>query len=94
MDKLEQIEDKLTGKRLPLWLDVKQAAGYLNISESLLRKLIGNNEIPFTRIGESDRSKILLNRKELDFWLLLKKDNSNKRERKKVKDYISKGGDK
>ena len=79
--------------QFPLWMDAKQLGNYLNISRSKLNQLLKYEDIPYTRLGDNKRSGLLFNRKEIDYWLLLKKDYTNKRERKKVKDYISEGGE-
>lgn len=50
--------------------DVIQLSGYLNISTSLIRKLVRKKEIPFNRIGV----KLLFSKNEIDKWL---KENQN-----------------
>ena len=50
--------------------DVIQLSGYLNISTSLIRKLVRKKEIPFNRIGV----KLLFQKNEIDKWL---KENQN-----------------
>lgn len=45
--------------------DVKQLSEYLNVSVSLIRKLIRKKEIPFNRIGV----KLLFSKVEIDRWL-------------------------
>ena len=55
--------------------DVKQLASYLNISISLVRKLIRKNDIPYNRIG----AKLLFQKSEIDNWLKEQQnDNQNK----------------
>lgn len=49
-------------------LDIKELSNYLNISVSLIRKLIRKKEIPHNRIG----IKILFSKNEIDKWI---KDN-------------------
>lgn len=46
-------------------LDVKQLSEYLNISISLIRKLVRNKDIPYNRIGV----KLLFSKSEIDNWL-------------------------
>ena len=46
-------------------LDVKECSDYLNISVSLLRKLVKRKEIPHNRVG----IKILFSRNEIDKWI-------------------------
>ena len=51
-------------------LDVKQLSEYLNISISLIRKLVRKNEIPYNKIG----AKLLFPKSDVDNWL---KNNQN-----------------
>lgn len=51
-------------------LDIKDLSVYLNVSVSLLRKLVRRNEIPYNRIGV----KLMFQKNEIDKWL---KDNMN-----------------
>lgn len=53
-------------------LDIKQLAEYLNVSISLIRKLVKKNDIPYNRLGV----KLLFPRTEIDNWLL-KNQNDN-----------------
>lgn len=52
-------------------LDVRQLAKYLNISISLVRKLVRNNDIPYNRIGV----KLLFSKLEIDKWLKESQNN-------------------
>ncbi|MCM1370812.1 MAG: helix-turn-helix domain-containing protein [Clostridium sp.] len=51
-------------------LDIKQCAEFLNVSISLIRKLVRKNKIPYNRIG----AKLLFPKNEIDIWL---KENQN-----------------
>lgn len=53
-----------------IMLDVIQLSRYLNVSISLIRKLVRKREIPFNRIGV----KLLFSKSEIDNWL---KENQN-----------------
>ena len=54
--------------------DVKKLAEYLNVSISLIRKLVKNKDIPHVRLWV----KILFSKIEIDKWLLeQQKDNLN-----------------
>lgn len=53
--------------------DVKQLSEYLNISISLIRKLVRNKEIPHNRIGV----KLLFSKAEIDIWLKDHQINGN-----------------
>ncbi len=59
-------------------LDVKELSKYLNISISLIRKLVRNKDIPYNRIGV----KLLFSRVEIDNWLKRQR-NDNEIERDK-----------
>lgn len=54
-------------------LDIKDLSVYLNVSVSLLRKLVRRNKIPYNRIGV----KLMFRKNEIDKWL---KDNMNSNE--------------
>jgi excisionase family DNA binding protein len=50
---LESILERLNTIQDPIsynWLDIRQAAEYLKISQSTIRKLISENGIPFKRV--------------------------------------------
>ncbi len=47
-------------------LNVKELSEYLNISVSLVRKLVKKGELPHNRLGV----KILFSKVEIDKWLL------------------------
>lgn len=51
-------------------LDIKQTALYLNVSVSLIRKLVRKSEIPYNRIG----TKLMFPKSGIDIWL---KNNQN-----------------
>lgn len=53
--------------------DIKQTAQYLNVSVSLIRKLVRNKEIPHNRIGV----KLLFSKAEIDIWLKDHQINGN-----------------
>ena len=46
-------------------LDCAQAAHYLSLSESYIRKAVASNRIPYIRIG----SRTLFRRSDLDCWI-------------------------
>ncbi len=54
-------------------LDVKGLSEYLNISVSLVRKLVRNGDLPHNRLGV----KILFSKMEIDRWLLDHQINNN-----------------
>lgn len=50
----------------PANIDVKQAAVYLNVSETSVRRQISRGQMPYVRLG---KRRILLRRKDLDRFL-------------------------
>lgn len=48
-----------------IMIDVKQLSEYLNISISLVRKLVRKSEIPYNKVG----AKILFPKSGIDIWL-------------------------
>lgn len=54
-----------------IMLDVKQLSEYLNVSISMIRKLVRKKEIPFNRMGV----KLLFSKNEIDKWLMENQNN-------------------
>ena len=79
LTKLEHLERSLQVQNSK-WLTVNEAAIYCRISESKMRKLIGSGKIPIHRID----GKILLHRKELDYFILVGSARPTKRQREAV----------
>lgn len=48
------------------WLDIRDAAEYLTMSEAFLRKAVREQSIPFTRVGAKS---LRFDRTALDEWL-------------------------
>ena len=69
LDKIDALEKRLKPEFL-VWLDIRQASVYLQISRSTIRKLILSNSIPFRRVPNGKVGKLLFNRRVLDLWLL------------------------
>ena len=63
------------------WLDLKRVAGYLKVSPSQIRKLVGTGQIPFRRLPNGKAGKLLFNRRQVDLWLLSGAVNPSKRQR-------------
>lgn len=59
--------------------DTRELAIYLNISIGMVRKLIRNDELPYMRIG----AKILINKSDIDVWLLSRTRNLEDLEERK-----------
>lgn len=56
-----------------IMFDIKQLSEYLNVSISMIRKLIRKKAIPFNRIGV----KLLFSKNEIDKWLKENQVNNN-----------------
>ena len=93
LQKLDNLENKIESvyqqKSIPLWLTIEQTSDYLNLGKSTVRRLVSNEEIPYTRVGSTKR--ILINRKRTDLWLLTGDKAPKKRARKLNKDFIYEG---
>ena len=67
--KLDQLEKRIKPE-FPTWLNVKQCAEYLGLSESTVRKLISTGKIPYRRLPTVEGGAIRFNRRQVDLWLL------------------------
>jgi len=79
LTRVKAIESKINGM-YSKWFTVNEAAIYCRISESKMRKLIGAGKISVNRID----GKILLNRKALDYYIILGNGKPSKRQREAV----------
>lgn len=48
------------------WLDVPQAAAYLNLPDQSLRRLIRDGVLPYSKPGGKPKSRIRISRRDLD----------------------------
>jgi len=53
------------GSNTPVWFTVDEAADYLRLSTSTLKKKVALNVIPHRHVGR----RVILNRAELDAWV-------------------------
>lgn len=90
--KLNSIEKKLDEQKVlnKEFLDLKEATSYLNISESLLYKLVHRRAISFYKPAR----KLFFKKRDLDDWVLSKKQSETTHEsvelaRQEVKDFIN-----
>jgi excisionase family DNA binding protein len=51
----------------PVWMNLKTAACYLDMSPERLRKLVARREIPFTQ--EAPGCRVFFSRSDLDAWM-------------------------
>ncbi|MBL7136923.1 MAG: helix-turn-helix domain-containing protein [Candidatus Marinimicrobia bacterium] len=76
------------------YLSVDEAAKYLKISESSVRRLLKNGRIPYQRIsignkGKSTTTKILISKKQIDLFVFYgSSENISKRDAEKIKQWI------
>ena len=66
--KLEELQDAIARQQIlqKEYLDVREAAVYLNLSTSALYKMTSGNSVPFYQPGGK---KIYFKRAELDNWI-------------------------
>jgi len=58
------------------WMSIPEAAIYLSISQSQIRNLINSGRIPSKRLyPEKSRSKILLNKRQIDLSIMLERNS-------------------
>jgi len=48
------------------FLDVQKLAGYLNLSKSMIYKMVSNQTIPYIKIG----TRTLFDRVQIDKWVI------------------------
>jgi len=83
------IQEAINNQISNVWLTIPEAAVYLKMSESTLRKKIQSNKIPYKRTGESKKSNIRFSRKQLDLWLFFGyKPTYSQPERKKIGELV------
>lgn len=73
--KFLKLENLIESRISTEFLTIKESAIYFRLSVSGLRDLLYKGKIPFYRINESDRSTILLKRKDLKKYLEKKRQN-------------------
>ncbi|MCF7740962.1 MAG: helix-turn-helix domain-containing protein [Candidatus Marinimicrobia bacterium] len=84
---MENIENQIS--RPGLWLTIDELSDYIKLSQTSIRRLINKDKIPFSRLGNSKKSKIIFNRKQIDLWLLTGDKKPGKRARKLAKEFIN-----
>lgn len=71
------------------WLDIQQTADYLHLSTHTVYKLVSRGEIPFKKIGNGQKAKLIFARKKLDLWLIYGKTSGfTKREKEIAETWI------
>ena len=88
---ISEIQDlkKILGQTSSPWMSIQEASEYLKLSQSALYKLVHQNKIPYTHIGNGQKSQIRFSRKRLDLWLVYNKtDGFSKRERDQLDKWI------
>ncbi|MBC8197736.1 MAG: helix-turn-helix domain-containing protein [Candidatus Marinimicrobia bacterium] len=62
---LNRITRLLESKLLPEYLTIKESSQLLKCSQSTIRKMLKNGDIPFSRLNSSIKSSVLIKRSEL-----------------------------
>ena len=69
LEDLSQLESKT-------WMSIPEAAIYMSISQSQIRKLLNSGRLPYKKLyPEKSRSKILLNKRQLDLSIMLERNS-------------------
>jgi len=87
IEKLDALEKQIKPD-FPVWLSVKQAAKYIGLSESSIRKMVSAGQIPYKRLPLAESGAIRFNRKQIDLWLLTGEVKSSKRSRATFAEFI------
>lgn len=59
-------KDCMMGQNEPRWLEVWEAEGYTGLSEGTLRRFIRDGVLPVTKPGGKPKSRIRIDRRDLD----------------------------
>ena len=62
---LTRLERLLESKLMPEYLTIKEASQFLKCSQSTIRKMLKNGDIPFSRLNSSIKSNILIRRTDI-----------------------------
>ena len=60
LTRLQHIEAMLECRVQPTYLTIREASEYLRCSPSSIRRMLNKADLPFCRVGESDRCTILI----------------------------------
>jgi len=69
IEKLDALEKQIKPD-FPVWLSVKQAAKYIGLSESSVRKMVSAGQMPYRRLPLAESGAIRFSKKMIDLWLL------------------------
>ena len=88
INEIQELKDAITVSILP-WLDINETSSYVKLSVSTLRKMTSGGKIPFKRVGNGARSKLLFSKKQLDLWITTGKINGfTKRDKENLDTWI------
>ncbi len=62
---LERIESMLETQINPEYITIKEASGLLRCSNTKIRRMINSGELPFSRVGDSEKCTILIKVKDI-----------------------------
>ena len=70
------------------WLTIEEAADYIRLSVSSIRKLVSNKSIPHVRRDhQKGRSKLFFHKKQLDLWMFTDRIHATKKQRDLYRPY-------
>jgi len=91
MDHLDRIDQRLSvieEQQNSPWMTIQEAAQYVRLSVSKIRKLVRTDSIPYRRLP-GDKSKVIFSRRSLDLWLIYNKQSFTNKEREKANMWIN-----
>lgn len=71
---VQKFTEKSQGTQYPAQMTIFQVSSYLNYSRPTIYKMVGNNSIPFYKMGS--KGKLLFKKSEIDAWLTEKKHST------------------
>ena len=62
---LQNIQTMLERRIQPEFMTIKEASEYLRCSPSSIRRMLNRGDLPFCRVGDSEKSTILIRYKDI-----------------------------
>lgn len=85
--KLDKLEREIKGQdKPPLWLTISELSDYIKLSKSSIRSMVKQDQIPYQRAGTTN--KLIFNRLQISYWLLLNNPNPTKRDKKRYEQFV------
>ena len=84
---IRMLREELKTKQSP-WMTISEAAEYLRMSVSKIRKLVKDDAIPYKRLP-GQKSTLLFTRRSLDLWIIDGKQTHSRKERERAEMWVN-----